>query len=46
MTATGSVQETYTTSENGLFVFRRLWPEDSYNVVVEARGHERRVIPS
>jgi Carboxypeptidase regulatory-like domain len=36
---TSSVQETYTTSENGLFVFRNLWPEDRYHVVVEARGH-------
>ena len=35
------MQETYTTGENGLFVFRRLWPEDSYNVVVEARGHNK-----
>ena len=39
--ATSSVQETYTTGENGLFVFRHLWPEDSYNVVVEARGHNK-----
>jgi protocatechuate 3,4-dioxygenase beta subunit len=39
--STSSVQETYTTAENGLFVFRRLWPEDSYNVVVEARGHNK-----
>ncbi len=38
--ATSSVLETYTTSEDGLFVFRGLWPEDRYNVVVEARGHK------
>ena len=39
--ATSSVQEAYTTGENGLFpVFRRLWPEDRYDVVVEARGHK------
>jgi hypothetical protein len=41
MMASSNVQETYTTSENGLFVFRGLWPEDSYNVVVEARGHNK-----
>ena len=39
--ASSSVQETYTTGENGLFVFRGLWPEDRYNVVVEARGHNK-----
>ena len=39
--ATSTVQETYTTGEDGLFVFRRLWPEDSYKVVVEARGHSK-----
>ncbi len=32
--------ETYTTGEHGLFVLRHLWPEDSYHVVVEARGHK------
>ena len=41
MMATSSALETYTTGENGLFVFHRLWPEDSYNVVVEARGHNK-----
>ena len=39
--ATSTVQETYTTREDGLFVFRGLWPEDGYNVVVEARGHNK-----
>jgi Carboxypeptidase regulatory-like domain len=41
MMSSSTVHETYTTTENGLFVFRNLWPEDSYNVVVEARGHNK-----
>jgi RNA polymerase sigma factor (sigma-70 family) len=41
MMASSSVQGTYTTSENGLFVFRNLWPGDRYNVVVEARAHNK-----
>ena len=41
MMATSSRLETYTTGENGQFVFRHLWPEDRYNVVVEARGHNK-----
>jgi RNA polymerase sigma factor (sigma-70 family) len=41
MAGSSSLQESYTTGENGLFVFRRLWPEDNYNVVVEARGHNK-----
>jgi hypothetical protein len=41
MMTSSSVRETYTTAENGLFVFRGLWPEDSYHVVVEARGHNK-----
>ena len=41
MMASSSVQDTYTTGANGLFVFRGLWPEDSYHVVVVARGHNK-----
>jgi hypothetical protein len=41
MMASSHVQDTYTTDANGLFVFRRLWPGDSYNVVVEAKGHNK-----
>jgi RNA polymerase sigma factor (sigma-70 family) len=36
-----TVQDAYTTTEKGLFVFRNLWPGDRYNVVVEARGHNK-----
>jgi hypothetical protein len=32
---------TYTTTDDGLFVFRNLWPGDNYNVEVEARGHTK-----
>jgi protocatechuate 3,4-dioxygenase beta subunit len=39
--ASSHVLETYTTGENGWFVFRGLWPDDTYNVVVEARGHDK-----
>jgi RNA polymerase sigma factor (sigma-70 family) len=41
MGAISTVHDTYTTTENGLFVFRNLWPGDRYNVVVEARGHNK-----
>ncbi len=41
MMASGRVLETYTTKENGLFVFRGLWPDAWYNVVVEAKGHDK-----
>ena len=37
----GSPIATYTTSENGLFVFRDLWPGDRYTIVIEARGHSK-----
>jgi RNA polymerase sigma factor (sigma-70 family) len=39
--ASGSELATYTTTANGLFVFRGLWPDAWYNVVVEARGHNK-----
>ncbi len=41
----GSVLETYTTGDNGWFVFRGLWPELMYNVVIEARGHNKAEAP-
>ncbi len=37
----GSPIAMYTTTDNGLFVFRDLWPGDRYSIVIEARGHAR-----
>ena len=37
----GSPIASYTTSDNGWFVFRDLWPGDRYSVVIEAKGHAR-----
>jgi RNA polymerase sigma factor (sigma-70 family) len=37
----GNAFETYTTTDNGWFVFRNLWAGDSYSVVVEAKGHAK-----
>ena len=41
----GSVLETYTTGDNGWFVFRGLWPGVQYTIVVEARGHDKAETP-
>ena len=40
-----TVLESYVTTENGWFVFRGLWPRLEYNVVVEARGHNKAEAP-
>ena len=40
-----NVLETYTTGESGEFDFRGLWPDLRYNIVIEARGHNKAESP-
>jgi RNA polymerase sigma factor (sigma-70 family) len=42
----GGVLAAHTTTENGWFVFRSLWPGLTYSVVVEARGHNKAEAPN
>jgi len=37
----GSPIAMYSTSDNGLFIFRNLWPGDRYSIVIEAKDHAR-----
>ncbi len=43
--STSRVLESYTTGDNGWFVFRGLWPGLMYNIVIEARGHNKAEAP-
>ena len=43
--STGSMLATETTGTDGWFVFRNLWPQVDYRVVVEARGHKKAETP-